>query len=438
MRPPLSKEIWFNEEDEASKLVFKQWNGSERSLFYEPPDFYMNPQGLLNNENGGVSVARGWTVKSLDVENRTATLDDGYVIEYEKCLIATGARPKNLDIFTKAPTNIRERVTTYRDICDFEELREIAKEVKSLAVIGGGFLGSELACSLARFSKRNNAATITQIFREAGNLGKILPQYLSEWTTEKVKAEGVNVLANAEIVDVNLNEDDRLVLTLGNGKELVVDHAVVAIGVQPNTDLAQSADLEVDPEQGGYLVNTELQARTNLYIAGDCACFYDPRLGRRRVEHHDHAVVTGRLAGENMTGAAKPYVHQSMLWSDLGPDVGFEAIGVVDSSLPTVGVFAKCTTKDTPQAVVENTGEGDRSLTEQNAAECPPSILNSDEQQEDNYGKGVVFYLRDGVIVGIVLWNVFNRMQVARQVLKEERKYDDLNEVAKLFNIHDD
>lgn len=98
--------------------------------------------------------------------------------------------------------------------------------------------------------------------------------------------------------------------------------------------------------------------------AGDCACFYDTKLGRRRIEHHDHAVVSGRLAGENMTGAGKPYLHQSMFWSDLGPDVGYEAIGIVDSQLPTVGVFAKATDKDNPKAVVTATGEGIRSKLE--------------------------------------------------------------------------
>lgn len=83
------------------------------------------------------------------------------------------------------------------------------------------------------------------------------------------------------------------------------------------------------------------------------------------MEHHDHAVVSGRLAGENMTGAGRPYWHQSMFWSDLGPDVGYEAIGLVDSRLPTVSVFAQGTDVDTPRAVVERTGEGLRSETEQ-------------------------------------------------------------------------
>ncbi len=67
------------------------------------------------------------------------------------------------------------------------------------------------------------------------------------------------------------------------------------------------------------------------------------------------------MAGENMTGAGKPYHHQSMFWSDLGPDVGYEAIGIVDAALPTVGVFAKATAQETPKGTA---GEGLRSDTE--------------------------------------------------------------------------
>lgn len=78
---------------------------------------------------------------------------------------------------------------------------------------------------------------------------------------------------------------------------------IVAIGAQPNTDLATASNLEVEPKIGGFLVNAELEARSNIWVAGDAACFYDVKLGRRRVEHHDHAVTSGRLAGENMTGA---------------------------------------------------------------------------------------------------------------------------------------
>ena len=179
------------------------------------------------------------------------------------------------------------------------------------------------------------------------------------------------------------------------------------------------------------MVNSELEAVPNVFVAGDAASFDDPALGRRRVEHHDHAVVSGRLAGENMAGAAKPYTHQSMFWSDLGPDVGYEAIGVVDSKLPTVGVFAKATPKDTPKAVVTETDEAIRSVTEDTAAQVLPAAagdsalkvgprlmkeeIHSHFQDGEDYGKGVIFYLRDSKIVGVVLWNVFNRMTIARR-----------------------
>lgn len=139
----------------------------------------------------------------------------------------------------------------------------------------------------------------------------------------------------------------------------------MAVGVEANTSLAKESNLEIDPEQGGFLVNAELEARSNLWVAGDVACFYDVKLGRRRIEHHDHAVISGRLAGENMTGARKPYLHQSMLWSDLGPEVGFEAIGIIDSTLETVGVFAKATEQDTPLAAVTASDENIRSASEE-------------------------------------------------------------------------
>lgn len=80
---------------------------------------------------------------------------------------------------------------------------------------------------------------------------------------------------------------------------------IVAVGAEPNTELATTSNLEVHAEHGGFIVNAELEARSNVYVAGDAACFFDPKLGRRRIEHHDHAVVSGRLAGENMTGAGK-------------------------------------------------------------------------------------------------------------------------------------
>ncbi|XP_063297022.1 apoptosis-inducing factor 1, mitochondrial-like [Pelobates fuscus] len=276
-------------------------------------------------------------------------------------------------------------------------------------------------------------------------MGKVLPEYLSHWTAEKVRGEGVNVMSNAVVTFVSY-QNGKLKISLKDGRQVQTDHIVAAVGLEPNMELAKSASLELDGEFGGYRVNVELQARNSVWEAVDADCFYDIKLVRRRVEHHDHAVVSGRLAGENMTGAAKPYWHQSMFWSDLGPDVGYEAIGIVDSSLSTVCVFTRATEKDTPKSAAELSGTGNRSesdtreifQTENTASPVLPQSSPPSTQQRETYGKGGVFYLRDNIVVGILLWNIFNRMPIARKIIKDGEEHSVLNEGTELFNIHDE
>ncbi|XP_034082517.1 apoptosis-inducing factor 1, mitochondrial isoform X10 [Gymnodraco acuticeps] len=440
MRPPLSKELWFSDDPSVTEtLRFKQWNGKERSIFFQPPSFYITAEELSSAENGGVAILTNRKVVHMDVRGNKIKLDDDTEISYDKCLIATGGVPRNLQVIERAGEEVMQKTTLFRKIEDFKELDKVSRNVKSITIIGGGFLGSELACALGRRSSEFDLEVI-QMYPEKGNMGKVLPEYLSNWTTEKVKSEGVKIISEALVKSV-VSKDDQLEIQLKDGRLVKTDHIVAAVGLEPNVDLAKSAGLEVDSDFGGFRVNAELQARSNIWVAGDAACFYDIRLGRRRVEHHDHAVVSGRLAGENMTGANKPYWHQSMFWSDLGPDVGYEAIGIVDSSLPTVGVFAKATAKDTPRAATELSGTGIRSESETEDTATSPVASSTPApsgSHKDEYGKGVIFYLRDKVVVGIILWNVFNRMPIARKIIKDGEEHSDLNEVAKLFNIHDD
>ncbi|XP_012232840.2 apoptosis-inducing factor 1, mitochondrial isoform X1 [Linepithema humile] len=458
MRPPLSKELWYNTDKETTaQLRFNQWNGTQRSIFYEPHEFYSSVTHLTESDKGGVAVAMGWKVTKIDVVNKIAILEDGHEINYNKCLIATGTSPKNLPVFESVEDEIKNKITTFRTKDDFLDLEQNVSDpkCKNIVIVGGGFLGSELACALARSSDKSK--NVSQVYKEKFIMAQVLPEYLSEWTTKKAAAEGVHSIPSSEIEDYRY-KNGRLSLILTGGQTIDADQVIVAVGVQPNTNLASSSHLETDPKIGGFLVNAELEARSNLWVAGDAACFYDVKLGRRRVEHHDHAVTSGRLAGENMTGAGKPYLHQSMFWSDLGPDVGYEAIGIVDSSLPTVGVFAK----STEATVVDNSTEEQKTNSEEsqseynlNAKSESQIIKNENTSLEENkescedksveqstkrddFGKGVIFYLRDDVVVGIVLWNIFNRMSIARRVLTADTKYDDLNEVAKLFTIHDD
>lgn len=306
MRPPLSKEIWFDTQLGLAKARFKQWNGAERSLYYEPEDFYLSAEKLGESENGGVSVIRGYTVEKLDVAEQKILLDDGTELTYDKCLIATGSSPKTIDVFDRAPLKIRQKIHSFKSIKDFEEVKKQIEKSKKIAIIGNGFLGSELSCALAHYGKEGRLK-VYQLFAENGNMAKVLPDYLSKWTTERIREVGVDVQPNSQVTDVEIYEGDQLKLKLANGNSIVVDSVIQAVGSEPNVMLAKEAKLEVDPVRGGLVVNAELEARTNLYAAGDVACFYDPKLGRRRVEHHDHAVVSGRLAGENMVGLSEYY-----------------------------------------------------------------------------------------------------------------------------------
>ncbi|KAL1240810.1 Apoptosis-inducing factor 1 [Trichinella spiralis] len=443
MRPPLSKELWFdNDRTLARRLRFKQWNGRERTIFFEHEQFFVEPLQLEATEHGGVSVLKNSRVVRLRPAEHVAELADGQRIVYEKCLIATGGRPKQLPAFEHICNG---HVTLFRGVDDFLNLEAVLERKPSatVAVVGGGFLGCELACALAKRGA-TSGLTVLQLFPESGCMAKVLPEYLSQWSTKKMNELGVKTTAGATITGAELDRHGQVKIQLLDGQTITADHVVVAVGLEPNVELAESSELELDPQLGGFLCDAELRCRSDIWVAGDCCSFYDVKLGRRRVEHHDHAVVSGRLAGENMTGSAKAYTHQSMFWSDLGPDVGYEAIGLVDSSLPTVAIFAKASQEDTPKAVVEATGHSIRSETEAAAAlEVPPAksaevdtVNQSQTSTDDDYGKGVVFYLRGKRIVGILLWNVFNRMPIARKLLQEGAEHHDFSEVAKLFNLY--
>lgn len=440
MRPPLSKEVWQNDSlDNIENLTFVQWNGNRRSIFYESTPFYNDPTTLTQQPNGGVGVARGYSVTRVEPAEHRVTVTDGKqskTIEYEKCLIATGGKARNIPILEQSSPAVRDRTVLYHTIRHLEVLWARLEEAKDIVIVGGGFLGSELACALGRKYKESDKR-IQQVFKEHGNMAHVLPAYLAQWTTGKVAKEGVNIIPETQIIKTEM-VDNKVNLTLTNGSVLKADLVIVGSGCEPDTSLAKPSQLEVHPELGGFLVNAELEARTDLYVAGDVACFYDVRLGRRRTEHHDHAVVSGRLAGENMAGGHRHYEHQSMFWSDLGPDVGYEAIGIVDSNLATVGVFAErniSESKETAAKVEEHTESSTASAKETTLVEVKSA---TESQPSREYERGVVFYLRDRIIVGIVMWNLFNRMSVARQLLSEQTVYDDLNEVAKLFGLHEE
>lgn len=200
-------------------------------------------------------------------------------------------------------------------------------------------------------------------------------------------------------------EDSKIAVQIKDQEPIIADHVVLAVGLMPSVGLAERSGLEIDPVLGGIVVNAELEARSDIYAAGDVTSYHDVALGRRRVEHYDHAVESGRLAGLNMTGAKKPYMHQSMFWSNLGPSVSYEAVGIVGSSLPTVSIWAKPADKPATPG-------------------------------EEDLGKGVVYYLnKEKHVVGVLLWNLHGKLDDARKLIASKRPYaaKDLSGIIKIY-----
>lgn len=295
-RPPLSKGLWSGKE--------------ESSVFRGTPEL-------------GVDVHTGRRIVALDLDARTATDDTGAAHSYEKVLLATGGTPRRL------PSGGDDDVVYYRTLDDYRRLRGIAGEGVRVAVIGGGFIGSEVAAALA-----SNGCAVTMLFPDAGIGARLFPEELSLFVNDYYRDKGVTVLAGQLVDSVGDGS-----VTTKDGTTIEVDAIVAGLGILPVTDLAEAAGLEVDD---GILVDEHGRAgsRDDVFAAGDVARFPEPALGEtRRVEHEDHANTHGRAVGANMAGADTPYDHLPFFYSDLF-ELGYEAVGDVDSRLDTVAEWA--------------------------------------------------------------------------------------------------
>lgn len=415
MKPPLSKELLFAEPELKKDFKFRRWDDKERSLFYAHDEFYFNLKQLNESETGGVAVLKGHKVVKIDPYDQYVILDNGQLLKYGKCLIATGSKLIESDLEKNANEQVKQRIIKLHSTEDFRNLDRLADQNKSFALIGSEFLASELSCALTKRSK----GEVIQIMEGKGNLTSVLPAFLSEWTSECLQKEGLKQITGTQVKSTEF-KNNKVILNLSNGQTIKTDYLIIDNGSKPNTELAKTGELEICPLNDGLLVNAELQARTNLWVAGDVASFYDVKLGRRRIPAHDNSLITGRLAGENMTGGHKIFWHQPIIWSDLGTKIGFEALGLIDPSLPTISVFTKPEKDDSTDAK----NDPNKEL----AIKLP--------NKSDDYNKGVVFYVKEGTVVGLLLWNVFSKTSLARRIINENKSYEDLAELAKLFELH--
>jgi NADPH-dependent 2,4-dienoyl-CoA reductase/sulfur reductase-like enzyme len=298
-RPPLSKALWAGK-DEASV-----WRGTDEL---------------------GADLLLGRTIEALDLEARTATDEGGGTYAYERLLLATGGTPRRL------PT-ASEDVVYFRTLDDYRRLHDLAGAGTRAAVIGGGFIGSEIAAAL-----RGQGCEVTMLFPEDGIGARLFPAGLSTFVNETYRAKGVDVRPGTMVSRID-REGAVVRIETEDGDSLEADLVVAGLGILPTTELAERAGL---PVEDGIVVDEQgrVDGRDDVFAAGDVARFPVPALGgNRRVEHEDHANSHGRLVGRNMAGAGERYDHLPFFYSDLF-ELGYEAVGDVDSRLDTLEEWA--------------------------------------------------------------------------------------------------
>ena len=334
-RPPLTKGLWKGKSEDGI------WRGTGER---------------------GVELHLGCTVEHLDPQNKQVTDDQGQSYSYDKLLLATGGRPRELPFGAEA-------IIYYRTFADYRKLRALAQGRRRFGVIGGGFIGSEIAAALAM-----NDQDVVMLFPEAGIGARIFPEEHTRFLNDYYREHGVEVRPGATVTDVE-KRDGKVVLRTKNGEEVLVDNVVAGIGIIPNVQLAEQAGIKTD---NGIIVDEYLRTNVaDVYAAGDVASFYSPDLDRRlRVEHEDNANTMGRIAGLNMAGQATSYHHLPFFYSDLF-DLGYEAVGELDSRLDTVIDW------------------------------------------QEPHQKGVIYYLRDNRVKGVLLWNVWDKVDAARKLIAE-------------------
>lgn len=283
-RPPLSKEI------------LKGQRGPEAAALLD----------AAAAETLGLEVRLGCRAMSLDREARRLALSDGESLAYDRLLLATGARLRRLEI----PGAELEGVLYLRSLDEAQALRARLAEARHLVVVGGGFIGLEVASAA-----REAGLAVTVLEREAALLARVLPAPAAALVAERAREAGVT-LRTAAAVEAFIGESRVEAVALAGGERIEADLVVVGVGVQPNLELARDAGLAVED---GILVDAAGRSSDpRIFAAGDVAVFPQPLRGRRRrLESWQHAREQGRAAGTALAGGEARYDRLPWFWSDL-------------------------------------------------------------------------------------------------------------------------
>jgi NADPH-dependent 2,4-dienoyl-CoA reductase/sulfur reductase-like enzyme len=303
-------------------------------------------------------------IVELDPQSRRLWDDHGTIVEYEKLLIATGGVPKRLNV----EGGDVEGVHYFRYLEDLLLLEQRLQHLQHVLVVGAGFIGLELAAAMRHIGK-----DVTLLYPHEYPLRHVLPRELGMFVADYYRKQGVEAVSGESVARLESHAGEISVHTR-QGNQVTTQLLIAGIGIEPATDLGEASGLEV-----GNGIEVDEYARTSdprVWAAGDVAEFPCLPLDRRmRVEHWDHAIHHGKAAGANMAGANRPYTHLPMFFSDFF-DLGWEAVGEVEAALDVHAVW-----------------------------------------KEPNR-EGVLFYLRDDVIRGVLLWNVWEKVEWARQHIR--------------------
>lgn len=321
----------------------------------------------LSHDEKNVDILTDHRVVSIDPAKHQVQTQSGQTFQYKTLLLANGTTNRMLP-FTD------QDIIYYRDYASYLSLRELSEKSDEFAVIGAGFIGSEIAAALAMNDKQ-----VTLIESGAGIGWRIFPEEVVAYLNEYYLSHHVQVITNTAVTDITQTEERHRIL-FDSGKALDVDGVIAGVGVKANSDLAYQAGLAVND---GIKVNSYLETSApDIFAAGDVAAFYSPALDKLvRVEHEDNALMMGKIAGENMAGGNKEYDYIPMFYSDLF-DIGYEAVGTIDSRLEMVVDW------------------------------------------QEPFKKGVIYYCKEGFIKGVLLWNVWGKVEQARALIREQKWVD--------------
>ena len=295
-RPPLSKS-------------FLAGKDSEDAIKINPEEFY--------NQHG-IELRLECEISSVDVKGKRLILKNGDGFGFQKLIIATGARPRTLNI----PGSKLQNLFYLRTMSDSKIIRSAAEKAKHAVVIGGGFIGMEVASVLAQ--KRIEVAMVLsddRVFK------RLFSPEMSKFFETYYAARGVRLIKSMAVTELR---GDGAVnsAVLRDGQTLQCDLVVAGIGVQPAIEVVANSGLDLGD---GILVNEYVQtSHPDVFAAGDVANYQDVLFAkRRRVEHWDNAVSQGQYCARSLMGDRTPFRHVPYFFSDIF-DLSYEYWG--DSS----------------------------------------------------------------------------------------------------------